>query len=90
MTSIFDSRSLYAGVMERAEMIAEASAQGPVSKVLLSKWARSDREPGRRLNNPYIFAVYYKLPEDDRRALDRMAPVSLEVTAEELRGLQDD
>lgn len=77
-------------VMERAEIIAEASAQGPVAKVMLSKWVRSDSGPGRRLTNPYIFAVYYKLPEDDRRALDRMAPVSLEVTADELRALQAD
>ncbi|MGW9021106.1 hypothetical protein ACWGOE_06445 [Leucobacter chromiiresistens] len=87
MTSTLDSRSLYAGVMDRAEIIAEASAQGPVTKVLLSKWARSEREPGMRLTNPYIFAVYYKLPEDDHRALDRMAPVSLTVTAEELRAI---
>lgn len=87
MTSTLDSRSLYAGVMERAEIIAEASAQGPVTKVLLSKWARSEREPGRLITNAYIFAVYYKRPEDDRRSPDRMAPVSLEVTADELRAI---
>ncbi|WP_144795672.1 hypothetical protein [Microbacterium paludicola] len=74
-------------VMERAAIIAEASADGPVTKVWLSKWVKSDREPGRLLSNPYIFAVYYKLPEDDHRALDRMAPVSLTVTADELRAI---
>lgn len=87
MTTALDHRSAFARVMERAETIAEASAQGPVAKVVLSKWVRSDRKPGRLLTNPNVFAVYYKLPEDDHRAADRMAPVSLEVSAEELRAI---
>lgn len=73
--------------MERAETIAEASAQGPVAKVVLSKWVRSDREPGRLLTNPYVFAVYFKVPGDDHRTPDRIAPVSLEVSDEELRAI---
>lgn len=89
-TTTLDHRSAFAAVMERAETIAEASAQRPVVKVVLSKWVRSDREPGRLLTNPYVFAVYYKLPGDDHRAPDRMAPVSLEVSAEELRAINSD
>lgn len=85
MTTALHHGTAYAAVIERAETIAEASAQGPVAKVTLSKWVRSDREPGRLLTNLYVFAVYYKPPGVDHRALDRMAPVGLEVSAEELR-----
>ena len=90
MTSTLDSKSLYAGVMERAEITAEASAQGPVAKVLLSEWVRSDRRTGEAAHHPFIFTVYYKLPLDGRDAADRMAPVSLEVSTDELRALQAD
>ena len=74
-------------VMERAAILAEASAGGPVAKVWLSKWVTSDREPGRLLTNPNMFAVYFKTAEDSKEAMDRMAPVGLEVTVEELRAL---
>jgi len=74
-------------VMERAALIAEASAGGPVDKVWLSKWVKSDREPGRKLTNPRMFAVYFKTAGDSKEAMDRMAAVGLEVTAEELRAI---
>lgn len=72
-------------VMERAALIAEASAGGPVTKVWLSKWVKSDREPGRLLTNPRMFAIYFKTVGDSKEAMDRVAPAGLEVTAEELR-----
>lgn len=76
-------------VMERAALIAEASAGGPVAKVWISKWVKVDGEPGRLLSNPRMFAVYFKTAGDSKEAMDRMAPAGLEVTAEELRALTE-
>lgn len=71
-------------VMHRASIIAQDSAQRPVAKVWVSKWVRSGRERGVLLTNPYLFAVYYRLPEDDHKTPGHLVPTRLEVTAEEL------
>lgn len=90
MTTALDRKSAYAGIIERAETIVEASAQGAVAKAWMFQWVQAGREPGRRLINPCMFAVYNRLREDDRSTPARIAPVSFELSADDLRAPQDD
>lgn len=75
-------------IVERAETLAEASAGGPVEDVQISKRARSADGRGTVLSDPARFAVYYRLPEDPKTALRRMAPMCLTLDEEELRALE--
>lgn len=90
MNSTDDRRSTYLALLERAEVIAEASAAGPVVHVRLSSWIHSADGQSRMLRNPGRLAVYYSLPEDPDGKPGRMAPVCLDLTPEEQMLFQQD
>lgn len=90
MTALLDRQAAIESAIARAETIAEGLARGPVERVEISQWVRSDREPGRKLSDPRMYAIYYNLPEDPKNARKRMAPICLMLNADELRALQAD